>query len=68
MSYPEWGTALIECANPPCTWRGLETDMIPDPAPGPKAAPSGCLTSFASVENVCPTCKKPGYYFVKERQ
>lgn len=63
MSYPDYGTALIECANPPCKWRGYETDMISDPAP--KVAPRGKLTT---IENVCPRCKKPGYHFVEEKQ
>lgn len=61
MTYPEWGKALIECANPPCKWRGYETEMIPDPSP--VIAPRGKITS---IENVCPQCKKAGYYFVEE--
>lgn len=61
MANPAFGTALIECANPPCDWRGTEREMIPDPAP--KVAPRGRLTA---IENVCPKCKRPGYYFAED--
>lgn len=61
MTYPDFGKVPIECGNPPCDWQGYETDMVPDP--NAEVAPRGKLTA---IENVCPKCKKPGYYFVED--
>ncbi|MFJ3316835.1 hypothetical protein ACIPLR_15870 [Herbaspirillum huttiense] len=56
MTYPKYGTKLIECAKRGCDWRGKETDRVSVPAPRRKGV------SYT----VCPKCGEKGYYFAPE--